>query len=188
VPLLSLKSSALVGQFSPSAQASESGFYSIATQSAGSGGASYIEFTNIPQTYKHLQIRAVVFQGVRTNVSTMYFNGDTTASNYRYQVGYGDGGGSNGATATYDASYSPWAGGGTTSQPAAMILDIYDYTNTNKWKIYGCFDGTVTGDGDGSLALSGGRWESTSAITSIKFTPYATTYSQYTQFCLYGVK
>ena len=35
-------------------------YESIATVTVGSGGSSYIEFTSIPGTYTHLQIRGIL--------------------------------------------------------------------------------------------------------------------------------
>ena len=59
-------------------------FESIATTTVGSGGTGTITFSDIPQTYKHLQIRAFG-QSNRASVSfdgaKMKINGDAT-SNY----------------------------------------------------------------------------------------------------------
>jgi hypothetical protein len=49
------------------------------------------------------------------------------------------------------------------------------------------FNGTIAGNG-GSAFLGSGNWRSTSAVTSMKFTPFdATNFKQYSSFALYGV-
>ena len=59
------------GQFSRSALVGNpvimpGSYESIATVTVGSGGAASVEFTSIPSTYTHLQIRAIV----RTNYTS----------------------------------------------------------------------------------------------------------------------
>ena len=69
-------------------------YESIATVSVGSGGAANVEFTSIPQTYTHLQLRAIS-RGTGTTAAeevNMNFNNDTTSSSYiYYHQLYGDG-------------------------------------------------------------------------------------------------
>ena len=67
--------SALVGVFGD--------FESIATVTIGSGGASNAEFTSIPSTYKHLQIRASIRTTRNAQNSLFYYiNGDNSNSTY----------------------------------------------------------------------------------------------------------
>jgi hypothetical protein len=63
---------------------SSASFDSIATAEVGAGTTPTIEFTNIPSTYKDLQIRAVLRTNrasVNSDAVTLRFNGDT-GSNY----------------------------------------------------------------------------------------------------------
>ena len=167
-------------------------YESIATVSVGSGGAANVEFTSIPATYTHLQIRAIA----RTDRAAtgewleIQFNSDT-ASNYsdHYLAG-------NGSTASAGAqanvSYMevnrfPAASSGA-SIFGAFVTDILDYANTNKYKTIRNLGGNDQ-NGSGEIHLGSGNWRSTNAITSIKILPGGgTNLVQYSQFALYGIK
>ncbi len=69
---------------------------------------------------------------------------------------------------------------------SAGVLDLLDYTNTNKTKVIRLLNGTDL-NGSGRIIFGSGLVNSTSAITSITFTN-ATNWNQYTQFALYGIK
>ena len=112
-------------------------YESIQTVLVGSGGSSQIDFTSIPATYKHLQIRAIARgNGAATNWS-ITFNGDTNNSNYyaRHLL-YGDG---STAAAISNQTLTGITGGSvapsTTSMIAANIIDLLDYSNTNKYML-----------------------------------------------------
>lgn len=160
-------------------------FYLIETQNLGSQ-ASFVEFNSIPQTYKHLQVRATIFSTSWSSGATLRFNGDTSATNYRFSYAYGDGTGSGGGAGEADNAYAPYFQGGNTSEPGMMILDIPDYKRSY-WKTFRCLDATLKSDGSGYIEWLGGRWENTSSISSIRFNA-AGAFSPYTRFSLYGVK
>ncbi len=66
------------------ARVADNSYESIATVNVGSSGSSFVEFTSIPSTYKHLQIRANSrYTGYQNSGAAVYlqFNGDT-GSNY----------------------------------------------------------------------------------------------------------
>jgi len=170
---------------------------SIATVTVGSGGAANVEFTSIPSTYTHLQIRGILRDSRATygnGSGFIEFNSDT-AANYSWHQLLGDG--SNPiAYSGANASYMQYSGGAGDGAPAntfgVMIIDILDYANTNKYKTIRTLDGvdingTVAGYG-GIAELASGSWRSTSAITSIKIRPNSPNYKQYTSFALYGIK
>lgn len=173
--------------------ATTDGFFQIATITLGVGAAS-ITFTNIPQIYTHLQIRLsaqttdTANSGLGNNRMNGYFNADETATNYysHYLDSYGTGYGSAAeqvAKWAGDASRTNSLGWGTS------IIDILDYTNTNKFKTTKGFSGIDTNSGSNGLArLVSGLWRNTSAITSIKISPEAGTLKQYSIFSLYGIK
>jgi Tfp pilus assembly protein FimT len=154
-----------------------------------SANASTITFSNIPQTYTHLQIR--MFARYTGSVGSGYiaFNGDNSSGNYSYH-GTGTDGvtpppGSVAATSQNQGKYTGYAG----TSPAEVnngIIDILDYTNTSKYKtakIIYCWDA----NGTGYVEFGSTNWRSTSAITSIVLTP-ANTFTTYTTVSLYGVK
>ena len=164
-------------------------FESIATVTVGSGGASSVEFTSIPATYSHLQIRAICQTSSGGQFVKMQFNNDTTLANYRAHISYGYGSGS--ASSDYGNNYTllVWANntGSVANTFAGAVIDILDYANTNKYKTTRSLDGYETNSA-GTIALTSGLWMNTSAISSIKFLGYSGNPIQYSQFALYGIK
>lgn len=168
-------------------------FESIATVTVGAGGAANVEFTSIPSTYTHLQVRAIGRSAESANsfaTVNMQINSDTGANYSIHNLG-GDG-----STAFADFAKDAsaiwgaylWPKNSTTASTyGALIMDILDYKNTNKYKTIRTLSG---GDANGSgyINLTSGSWRSTSAITSLKF--YFNTYNlvQYSHFALYGIK
>jgi len=159
-------------------------FESIATVSVGSGGQAYAEFTVIPSTYKHLQVR-VSQKAASAGDLVFKFNGSTGNDYSRHYLG-GDGSSafSGGSTSQADGyvGYNP---SGTYFQGA--IVDILDYTDTNKYTTVRSLLGTDA-NGSGAIYLTSSLYLQTTAITSIKFTHGAGNFSQYSHFALYGVK
>jgi len=161
-------------------------FFSIATTTVGSGGASDITFSNIPQTYTHLQIRAIFSTSVSERSVRIQFNSDTATNySYHYLEGYN--------TTVSSSAASTIAYGligvtpASTTYPGSCVADILDYRDTNKFKTVRSIAG---GDPNalGSYAwFASSNWRSTSAITSIKLYPSSGNFNQYTQFALYGV-
>jgi hypothetical protein len=169
--------------------ASTNSYESIMTVSVGSGGSSQIDFTSISATYKHLQIRAIARGNGAAGNWSITFNGDTNNSNYysRHLL-YGDG---STAAAISNQTLTGITGGSvapsTTSMVAANIIDLLDYSNTNKNKTLRVLAGYDT-NGAGVVLLGSGLWMNTNAISSIAITPFSGTFTQYTQFALYGIK
>ena len=184
----------ILGIFASSQQGAgaATSFESIATVSVGSGGAADIEFTSIPGTYSHLQVRGIsrISESQLEQGLWLRMNGDT-ASNYAFHGLVGNG---SSATAFGYATQSriegPDAPGAsaTASVFGAHIFDILDYANTNKYKTVRVLTG-VDRNGGGGIRLVSGLWQSTSAITSLKFTVNGgTNFVQYSHFALYGIK
>jgi hypothetical protein len=160
-------------------------FFSIATTTVGAGNASNIEFTNIPQTYTHLQIRGILRNTTAIANNRIQFNSDTGA-NYSWHELYGDGA-SAGSGASSGASYMYAGNHPTTSSTFAVyVIDILDYRDTNKFKTVRTLSGYDL-NGSGVVGLRSGNWRSTSAITSIKLYPGSDSFAQYSSFALYGV-
>jgi hypothetical protein len=171
-------------------------FESIATTTVGSGGAANVEFTSIPGTYKHLQIRSLAQtnrSGIGRDIVNININNDT-GSNYARHYLSGDG-----ASAVAGGSISLTKGEltevGTTAGASfgAIVVDLLDYANTDKHKTIRSLggvdvNGTVGGYG-GTINLYSTLWRSTSAITSIKLVPLnGTQFNQHSTFALYGIK
>jgi hypothetical protein len=67
-----------------------SSYESIATVTVGSGGSSSIDFTSIPSTYKHLQLRIMANANASNRICIAY-NSDTNTSNYNSHYIEGNG-------------------------------------------------------------------------------------------------
>ncbi len=185
-PILGIYASQISGHlFAPSGA-----YDSIATTTVGAGGASTISFTSIPSTYTHLQLRMIAKQTTATAITTgnLYFNNDTTNTNYARHELYGDGASvaANGIpTGSNSSKIVFYAGSGTQFGPS--VIDILDYTNTNKNKTVRALGG-VDNDGSGYATFTSGLWLSTAAITRIDLTFSAATSQQYSSFALYGIR
>lgn len=164
----------------------------IATTLLGSAAAN-VTFSNIPQGYKHLQIRGIARSDqASTGQSALWvqFNGDT-GSNYSWHRLYG-----NGATATAGAGTSTtWmlAGvGAYASNPAnefgASVVDILDYANVYKYKTVRGLSGEDE-NGAGYVGLHSGLWMNTAAISTITIQPGSPyNWVANSRFSLFGVK
>lgn len=178
---------------SANSAAAATSFESIATVTVGSGGAANVEFTSIPSTYTHLQVRCIA-RTDRANALGDYLavtvNSDT-GSNYSSHALYG-----NGSSVTVDtntsatfATFHRFSGSSQTASVfGAGVLDILDYKNTNKYKTFRSLAGWDS-NGSGVIFFDSNLWMSTSAITSIKLAVGGgTSINQYSHFALYGVK
>ena len=169
----------------------------IATTLVGSGGANTVTFNDIPQTYKHLQIRWIARNNRASTSDTMglQFNSDVSSANYIWlhyvygnngsvgAAGYGTGTAGNiyfGECTSATATGSIFAVG---------ICDILDYTNTNKYKVVRELNGKEADAlNQGFIALASGAWLNTNAINSINIFSNNGNFVQYTRFSLYGIK
>jgi hypothetical protein len=168
-----------------------SSFDSIATATIGSGGQNTIEFTSIPQTYTHLQLRGMSRTPDASNL-IIQFNADTS-TNYSFHALYTNGTNTFYPQATINSTFANFASsnysGAASNLLAPSICDIFDYTNTNKFKTIRTLTGNDTNQTAGQgVTLQSGNWRSTSAITSIKIQGTSAPFSQYTTFALYGIK
>lgn len=168
-------------------------FESIATVTVGAGGAANVDFSNIPGTYQHLQIRTISRDNrASTSNSVLYrFNSVSTGSAYAYHILAGDG---SSATASASTSqnetygYVNTAASSTADRFAVAIIDILDYANTNKTKVIRTLGGNDQ-NGSGFIRLASGLWNSTNAITAIRLFPdNSASFVQYSHFALYGIK
>lgn len=186
------------GQFSRSALVGNpvimpGSYESIATVTVGSGGAASVEFTSIPSTYTHLQIRAIVrtnYTGANSDGLKINFNNDTGNNYSWHQVG------GNGSVAFAQAGsttgtiYTPYIASNSTGSNifGASIIDILDYANTNKNKTLRNLTG-IDNNGNGLMMSGSGLWQNTNAITSIKFLQWdGTSFNQHSHFALYGIR
>jgi hypothetical protein len=173
-------------------------FESIATVTLGASQTT-VTFASIPQTYKHLQIRAISKYNTVANsddYGIVQFNSDTNYLNYASHFLYGDGATAAStsviAASTYPGAIifdSPLSGASQTSVFGSSIIDILDYTNTNKNKTTRSLSGWDA-NGIGWVQFTSGLWLSTAAISSIVISQKgsARDFVQYSHFALYGLK
>jgi hypothetical protein len=169
-------------------------FESIATVTVGSGGAANIDFTSIPGTYQHLQIRAITKRTGGTTVDDTMLRLGTggsidTGSNYNFHQLLGDGssaaaGGINPVSAIYVVPDSNSA----TSNWASSIIDVLDYAETSKNSTVRILSG-YDANGSGLIFMRSGLWRNTGAIDTLRLYPNTGTgFAQHTTAALYGVK
>jgi hypothetical protein len=124
----------------------------------------------------------------------LFLNGDTSTANYTRHYLRG-----NGASATsvgYGTGNNPVAGEApAAASPASVfgttVIDILDYTNTNKYKVVRTLHGDdqSTGTSASNVYFTSSAWLNTNAISSLTFNLQASTnFVQYSQLALYGIK
>lgn len=165
----------------------------IASSVIGSGGGTP-SFTNIPQTFTHLQLR-VTIRGTRagapSDLTYIRFNGDYGTT---YSSHWINGSGSSIASSGGNTFGFMYLGDSTLPDSTAtancfgsQVWDILDYTNTSKFKTVKMIAGWDA-NGSGYCALVSGLWRDTSAITTISNMGVANSLAaQYTRVDLYGI-
>jgi hypothetical protein len=170
-------------------------FESIATTTVGSGGSNgSVTFSSIPQTYKHLQVRALTRtdRGATDDASLIFLNGDTTKTNYTLHGLRGSGSAASSfgyASASATGIQQITLGNSTTAQMfGAMVIDILDYTNTNKYTTVRSLGG-MDYNGGGFIELVSGVWLNMASVNSISFQVLnGTEFLEYSSFALYGIR
>lgn len=166
--------------------------YDLIATATVSGSSKNIDFTSIPQDYKHLQIRFVAKVTTTTQRNIQFqFNGITTTSYAAHRlIG-------NGTTVTSTASTTidnievpnTIARSTTAGLVGAGIVDILDYASTSKNTtlrgLFGLHDST------NQVTLASGLFNNTAAISSIRITHNGGTtdyFDTISRFSLYGIK
>lgn len=169
-------------------------YESIATVSVGGGGSSTVTFSSIPSTFKHLQVRAIVRGNSASTIDAikMTFNSDTSSSNYvtLHQI-YGSGTSAAAQSSTGNGwIYQSYVAGNSANSNVfgAYVTDILDYTSTNKNKTTRTLCG-IDNNGGGYVTFGSGLWmNSSTAINRIDLEVDSSTFRQYSQIALYGIK
>jgi hypothetical protein len=151
----------------------------IAEQTLGSS-ASSITFSSIPSAYTDL---VLIMNGVLNNTNTyyvMYYNGDSTLTNYSSTGVYG-----NGTSALSERNgYIKLGYSGSATVPVTSIINIQNYSNTSTYKtnlmrFANTNDNTYAGVG---------LWRNTAAINSITiYSYYGGSFNTGATFSLYGI-
>ena len=157
---------------------------------------SSIEFTNIPQTYKHLQIRGIgrISATEANDIAGLIvqYNNDT-GSNYANHFIIAEGTAVSTLAQTSQTGlytgYLP-TNNSTSGCYSSTVIDILDYSNTNKNTTQRSLNGNETNNTANSnsrVSFISGLWMNTAAVTSIRISSNYTSLLQHTSFALYGV-
>jgi dihydroorotate dehydrogenase len=164
-------------------------FESIATVTVGSGGAASIEFTSIPATFAHLQIRMINRVDDTSFVTGMTFN-NVGGTSYANHLLYGTGSSATAEAATSGASFVAITTSISTNgadQFAANVIDILDYASTTKNTTARSLIGRDH-NGSGLVGIASGLFNNTAAVSSIKITPSTGNFVEHSTAALYGIK
>lgn len=163
----------------------------ISTTTIGASGPSFITFSSLPQTYTDLML---VFSTRSTGNAgsgiAVYgrFNGDT-ASNYTYRRLYGTGGST--VSDNNSTTYTIFGGSpdqATTSNTFSNVsVYIPNYASAQN-KTHSSDSVEENNSATAFTNIIAGRWNSSSAITSITFGDFGgNNFSQYSTASLYGI-
>jgi hypothetical protein len=163
--------------------------------------AASVEFTSIPATYEHLQLRFTA-RGTDTTASTYYTSlnlqfgtgggavdtGTNYARHYMLQAGQ-VGGGNTGINQIWLGTIEN-AGSGTATEHvgryAGQQAEILDYANANKTTTVVGLDGRHA-YWSPEVRLNSGLWTATGAVDRIKLAPYTGSFVRGSEFTLYGL-
>jgi hypothetical protein len=177
------------------------GYYSIASGVVDSGESLTIDFSTIPDTYKHLQIRISARSTYSYTVDDafMRFNGDT-GNNYSYHNYYGAAPlnsfiNINQSTTNDKLNWGQAGGIGTSlkGQYGLAVIDILDYASTSKKKSFRSTSGMSTNSAGqsnigGRVGNATGLWNNTDAINQITiFSASPRNFNENSVFSLYGI-
>lgn len=149
------------------------------------GVQATVTFNNIPQNYKHLQLRTFVQQNSGGGYVEMILGGNTF--NYRHYITGNGASASAGADTTNAPGVFSSAFSSGSSVFAASVLDILDYTSTNKNKVTRSLGG-VDNNGSGAIYFMSGLYTPLSPITSITLNAISQNFTTNSRFSLYGIK
>jgi hypothetical protein len=160
----------------------------IAKQTVGSGGASSVTFSSIPQTFTDLKVVCSVRYSTGSQIGTatwIQLNGLTTNQTSRMLSG-------NGASASSYTDTKIFAQSNGSSSTASTFGNsefyIPNYTSSNNKSI--SIDGVSENNATTAYAeLAAGLWSSSAAITSIVLKEYNGSYTiaEGSEFTLYGI-
>ncbi len=189
MPILSLKNKTSLGSVAHPGDVDPGAMIPIATVTVGAGGSNAITFSSIPNTYEHLQVRCVALTASGGTVVALRCNSDSGLNYVAHSV-------NSTGTAIQSDAYNPEtymrlygrSVGTSSTYPTAMLADILDYANTNKYKTMRTFSGCDT-NGNGEVGFKSGLWMNTNVISTITIVNNdSSNFTQYSSFALYGIK
>ena len=159
----------------------------LASYTVPSGGVSEIVFAGLPTggQYQHLQLRITAASATNQSAYNMTINSDTNNANYRYHLSGGAGSDGLASQTTNNRNMGILR---NNTYFSTAIVDILDFSNTNKYKTYRVLSG-VDQSSAGFVGFSSNLWMNTNAITKITIDKTdGSLWNQYSSFALYGIK
>lgn len=178
-----------LGFFAAAGAGGAAGSYQLIQTITSNGSSFSLSFTNIPQTFTHLQIRYVAKS---TNASTgniAFEIAPYTAGSFSRHSFTANGVSFSNSTVTSQDFIQvndaiPLSG--TTDAFGAGVVDILDYTNTSIGKTLRIFQGQTVSNV--RVGLHAGRSGSTNAVTEIGMTLTAGEFANGSRVSLYGIR
>jgi len=160
----------------------------VETIEVGSGGAASIEFTSIPDTGSHAVIK---FAGRYSNLASsqiqITINGDTTTSNYTYQLLRGSSttvSSQSSSNTTYGATMNENGDTANTYSNVELFFSNYASSQIKNWQMDGVRSQNAAAQ---TIHLVAYKWNNTDPITSIKFASTSGNLAQYSTASLYTI-
>lgn len=179
--------SPILGIYASSMRGAVGDYQSIATVTVGSGGQASVDFTSIPNTYTHLEVRFIAKASTQTRMR-LQINADT-ATNYSTHLLLGNGSSAFSAAGPNEPKIAISSLIESTANTfCAGVVSILEYKDTNKFKTVRSLSGFEDNTSNSEMALGSGAWRSTNAVTSLKFYLDSGNLGQYSSFGLYGIK
>ncbi len=151
-------------------------FHSIATTTLSTAQAT-VTFSSIPATFKHLQVRVLV----KTSAGgSLYMTVNSTGATKNHQL-RGDG-----STAYSAVTAGNFVLNTSTSAFTAGIIDILDYTNTNKLRVSRSIGG-YDANGSGEVNLGSGFYNISTVVSSLSFSMTSGNITSLSSLALYGI-
>ena len=195
MPILGVIASGISGNLTPPGDYDWISSYTVPNTST-----TTFSITGIPSTYKHLQLRGSVrvtraaqyggelYVGLNTDTTNSnYYNGEVSVNPPADSAASAGGGAASG----YPGFYAIRTTGSASAVGnfAPFVLDIVDYTNTNKKKSVRMLTGWDDNSNNAIMCLFSGLWQGTAAINQLTFgLAYGDFIAQNSVFNLYGIK
>jgi hypothetical protein len=168
-------------------------FVKIASVTVGSGGAASIDFTSIPSTYTDLCVKMSFRQDIDFsndgNIIAIEFNSAGSAS-FSGKLLFGTGSAAGSAGTYLNAVYytsNPSDYTSNTFGNGEIYIPNYAGSQNKSFSSDSVYENNATAARQG---LQAGLWSSSSAITSVKLSPFTGggKFVQYSTATLYGIK
>jgi hypothetical protein len=165
-------------------------YIAIASTTVGSGGASSIDFQNIPSTYTDLVLKV----SARTSASGytfdyLYISFNNSSANFTLTELLGNGAAANSYTrALYGANYFGRANGANSTSNTFSNVEMYFPNYASSYNKSMSSDSVEENNGTEAFAsFIAGLWSQTTAINRITLTTALANFVQYTTATLYGI-